>query len=213
MARIPAPPIVTCKQWGAKPPKERPVLVGRPDKIIVHHTDGHAPLIAGKNAVQLHQGIEYARMIQNVHMNTNGWNDSGHNFLVCRSGIILQGRWGTVTAIEHGRMVMSAHCPGQNDQPGIEHEHTPNELFTREQLAASVWLMAWICDRTGIRNTQLYGHNTFYNTACPSNLSIDVPSLRADVGKRINAFGRAKPIRKRAFTAKRAIRAELRGKR
>jgi hypothetical protein len=212
MSRIPAPPIVTCHQWGAASPKARPIVVGKPDKIVIHHTDGHAPLTTEHKSVKLHEAIAYARMLQNMHMNTNGWNDSGHNFLVCRSGIILQGRWGTVTAIEHGRMVMSAHCPGQNDNPGIEHEHMPNELFTKEQLAATVWLMAWICDRTGIRNTALFGHDVFYNTACPSNLKLDIPSLRVDVAKRLNAFGRAKPVTKRSLTVKSAVRSELKPK-
>jgi hypothetical protein len=36
---------------------------------------------------------------------------------------VLQGRWLTVSAIEAGHMVVSAHCPGQNGQIGIEHEH------------------------------------------------------------------------------------------
>lgn len=213
MSRIPAPPIITCKQWGARQPKARPIVVGRPDKIVIHHTDGHAAQPAvGKSSI-VEQAILYARELQHLHMDVNGWNDSGHNFLVMRSGLICQGRWGTVAAIEHGRMVMSAHCPGQNDQPGIEHEHMPNELLTREQCAATVWLMAWICDRTGIRNTSLYGHDNFYNTACPSNLKVDIPSLRVDVGRRINSFGRAKPVRRTALTARRAVRAELRGKR
>lgn len=194
MTRIPAPSIVTCSQWGAEKPKQPPVVTDAPDKIIIHHTDGNGMPNCTADTQLVIQARRYAQSIQHDHMNNNGWNDSGHNFLVMRSGIILQGRWGTVTAIEAGRMVVSAHCPGQNDQPGIEHEHVPNQLFTPHQLLATVHLMAWICDRTGVRCTQLFPHSQFYNTACPSNLIVDIPSLRLDVAKTLDRFKHEKLV-------------------
>ena len=60
-------------------------------------------------------------------MESNGWNDSGHNFLACRNGLILVGRHMSLPAIRQDRMVVSAHCPGHNEQPGIEHEHEGDE--------------------------------------------------------------------------------------
>lgn len=210
MTRIPAPMMLTCKQWGARKPRHAPIVTDAPDKILIHHTDGNG-LTWGSSAEKAQaQAKAYAHEIQREHMDANGWSDSGHSFLVMRSGIICQGRWGTVTAIEHGRMVVSAHCPGQNDQPGIEHEHMPNQLFTQAQLRSTVHLMAWICDRTGIRCTQLFGHNQFYNTACPSNLAVDIPSLRADVAKTLNVYDRRKPAIGRMGTAEYQVRKELR---
>jgi N-acetylmuramoyl-L-alanine amidase len=209
VTRIAAPPILVCSQWGARKPRVKPTLVGRPNKIIEHHTDGHASKDGIVNASPLTLAVLYARSLQNNMMDKRGWNDSGHSFLVMRSGIIVQGRWGTVTAIEHGRMVESAHCPGQNDQPGIEHEHLPGELLTKEQLHSTVWLQAWICDRTGIRSTELYGHGHFYNTACPSNLATDIPSLRLDVARYLNVPGRYSPIYARSHIVRRALRREL----
>lgn len=178
---VPAPRIITCSQWGAAPAKHWPSLTPRPARIIVHHTAGHGAESSGSPDGVLQAAIGYARALQHQHMNVNGWDDSGHNFLVMRSGLILQGRWGTVRAIEHGRMVMSAHCPGQNDQPGIEHENIGAEGLTAEQHAASVHLMAWIADRCTIRPTELYGHRVFYNTACPGTIMQAIPALRADV--------------------------------
>ena len=49
-------------------------------------------------------------------------------------------------AVKKGRMVVSAHCPGQNTQPGIEHEHNGTERMTKAQFAASAQLIAWIAD-------------------------------------------------------------------
>lgn len=187
---IKAPPIITCPQWGAKPARGKIGLAGRPDKIVEHHTAGHAPGVDGAGNGDREKAVYYARALQHLHQHTNGWIDSGHSFLVMRSGIILQGRWGTVTAIEHGRMVVSAHCPGQNDQPGIEHEHAGGESFTPLQWTATVWLQAWIADRCAIRPTELYPHRKFYATACPANLADDIPRLRLAVASKLTAGGK-----------------------
>lgn len=193
--RIAAPPIIVCSEWGARRPRSRPQLAGRPVRSLFHHTAGHAPEPASQAYDAWAQACEYARALQHYHMDVNGWNDSGHNFLVMRSGVIVQGRWGTVTAIEHGRMVWSAHCPGQNDQPGVEHEHVDEATLTPLQLAASVWLHAWIFDRCGIRPTEIYGHRIYYNTACPGALTADVPAFRLAVAAKLNEHGRGKPAR------------------
>lgn len=183
------PPIIVPSQWGARPPKQRPRIVGRPVRIIEHHTAGHGPFLPV--ATDRERAIAYARVIQRQHMDVNGWNDSGHSFLVMRSGIILVGRWGTLTAIQHGRMVESAHCPGQNDQPGIEHEHKGAEGWTVAQWDATVHLQAWIASRCGIRPTELEPHSRCYATACPSTLGERIPELRAAVATFLNEHGRA----------------------
>jgi hypothetical protein len=193
---VPAPPIVVCSQWGANPPTRRPELCGRPARIVVHHTAGHGPATVPGPAGELEAAKAYARALQHLHQQVNGWADSGHNFLVMRSGLILQGRWGTVTAIEHGRMVVSAHCPGQNDQPGVEHENLGDEAMTPQQHQASVDLLAWIADRCAIRPTELYGHSVFYPTACPGSLAAGIPRLRLDVAAELTLSHRGGPKRR-----------------
>jgi hypothetical protein len=110
---------------------------------------------------------------------SQGWTDSGHNFLVCRNGLILQGRWLTVSSISAGHMVQSAHCPGQNDQIGIEHEHLGDEKMTQKQKEASARLMAWIADQYG-RKTALpvFPHSKFFPTSCPANLRADISKIK-----------------------------------
>src|SRR5258708_7056610 len=114
------PEIITCPQWGARRPKGILQLCGAATKIIIHHTAGHHKEIANPKDESRDEAIRYARDIQTFHMDSNGWTDSGHNFLVCRNGDILQGRWLTVSSIEAHHMIVSAHCPGQNTQIGIE---------------------------------------------------------------------------------------------
>lgn len=172
--------IITCPQWGAVPPKNEPRICGPAIRIIDHHTGGH----------QSHAGIPgsegYALTIQRMHMAPGGLgvpqggSDSGHNFLVCRNGAILQGRWFTVTAIQHRRMVVSAHCPGQNDQIGIEHEHAGLELMTPEQAESSARLRAWIADQYGmVKVLPSRPHRDFFNTKCPANLTFTAVNKRA----------------------------------
>lgn len=187
---VPAPPIITCPQWHARPARHKPHLTSRPVRALVHHTAGHHHEVSEPANESRDELLRYAHDLQNDMMDRRGWSDSGHNFLIGRNGMIVQGRWGTVTAIQHGRMVVSAHCPGQNDQPGVEHEHADGEQLTAAQRAASVWLYAWICDRCKIRPTELYGHRTFYATSCPTNLQVAIPRLRVDVAALLNEHGR-----------------------
>lgn len=176
--------IVRCEDWGARPPVSNPVPAGKPSRIIFHHTFGHHPESSGPDDESVEEAKRYARQIQAFHMGpSRGWNDSGHNFLVCRNGVVLEGRHGSVDAIAKGRMVVSAHCPGQNDQPGIEHEHYKEAGLTVEQRRASVALHAWICRSTGVRPTEIYGHGHFFETSCPAELESEVMPMRLLVVK------------------------------
>ena len=166
--------IYTCEEWGAKPPRHPITAAGRPQRVIDHHTAGHAPRLDASPTESLEEAKAYARAIQNHHMSpdphdpSKPWSDTGQNFLVSRSGHVLEGRHGSLRAISSGRMVVSAHCPGQNSQPGIEHEHFGTEDLTPTQQQASIALHAFICRHTGIRPTEFYPHKHFFPTECPS---------------------------------------------
>jgi len=172
--------IITCPQWGARKPKHGLELVSKSKRIIFHHTAGHHAEIRNPNNESVAEAKRYARDIQAFHMGPQrGWNDTGQNFLVCRNGTILQGRWLTVSAIEAKHMVRSAHCPGQNDQIGIEHEHKGTEKMTKKQIEASARLMAWIADQYD-RKTVLpvFPHSKFFATSCPANLKSDIAKIK-----------------------------------
>jgi len=170
--------IITCPKWGAVRPKTGLSTVGPSVRTIFHHTAGHHKNLGNPNIQTREESIGYARDIQTYHMVHNGWNDSGHNFLVCRNGLILQGRWLTVSAIQAGHMVGSAHCPGQNDQIGIEHEHYGSEEMTVVQKNSSAMLMAWIAwqyDRPKVLPS--LPHSKYFPTACPANLNEDIVGI------------------------------------
>jgi hypothetical protein len=174
--------IIPCAEWKALAPKSYISHAGKPSRIIFHHTAGHHPELDGKqDTVSYEESCAYARSIQNYHMGHNGWNDSGHNFLVTRGGFILEGRHGSLSAVQSGKMVVSAHCPGQNDQPGVEHEHLGSEPMTPIQYQAALWLATWICRHCAVDPKQIKGHRDYFATSCPGSLYALLPKLRKDV--------------------------------
>lgn len=186
--RVAQPDIITTDEWGARPAKASVVWCGRPSRLLFHHTAGHHPEIRQPKDESREEAILYARAIQHYHMDNNGWNDSGHNFLVCRNGLILVGRHMSYPAIKKGKMVLSAHCPGQNDQPGIEHEHLHEAAMTKEQFAASAQLHAWIIDRCKMSGANvIWPHKRFYRTSCPAELEAELPAFRREVARILRA--------------------------
>jgi hypothetical protein len=170
--------IIECSEWGARKPKHGLQLVGKSKRVIFHHTAGHHHEISIPSDQSKAESMRYAREIQAYHI-SEGWNDSGHNFLVCRNGLILQGRWLTLSAIEAHHMVISAHCPGQNDQIGIEHEHLGTEKMTSKQWLASARLQAWIADQYGLKTVlSVDPHSKYYATACPANLKVEIIKIK-----------------------------------
>lgn len=179
--------IITCPEWGAVPPRDgfdSIVWTEHPaSRIIFHHTAGHHREISRPQDESVLEAIFYARDMQSFHMRPKplgrGWNDTGQNFSIMRNGVICQGRWRTVRAIQAKKMVISAHCPTQNDQIGIEHEHEGLEEMTRVQKEASAWLQAWIAKCYGRRNPlPVDPHSKHFPTSCPVNLIEDIEMIR-----------------------------------
>lgn len=181
--------IITCPTWGARKPRSPIVVCPRAHRVIFHHTAGHHREISNTRSESRAEAIRYARDVQAFHMDGNGWIDSGHNFLITRNGLILQGRWLTVSAIQAGHMVVSAHCPGQNGQIGIEHEHQGSETMPDAQREASARLLAWIAIQYGdVGILPVDPHSAHFATACPANLKAEIPHVRAIAASRLRAW-------------------------
>ncbi|MBO0793106.1 MAG: hypothetical protein J2P36_19465, partial [Ktedonobacteraceae bacterium] len=103
------PTVIGCGSWGARPSRGPiPVLTSKPKKIIVHHT-----AFPNSTDYTLGHACKLARDIQNLHMGTNGWIDTGQHFLVSRGGYLLEGRHRSLETLQTGdRMVLGTHCPG-----------------------------------------------------------------------------------------------------
>lgn len=177
----PSPPITDCAGWGARPNSEIvPIWNRKPVKILVHHTATPNVTDYGRGAAEA-----LARGIQNFHMDTRGWLDTGQHFTISRGGFVLEGRHRSLEVLRAGRQqVEGAHCTGQNVVAvGIENEG----IYIATDPTDALWTSlratcAYICTRYGIRPTEIYGHRDFKNTACPGDrLYGQLPRLRTEV--------------------------------
>lgn len=178
--------VIPCAEWKARPPRSPVQMVSaKPVRSIFHHTAGHVPNSAKGETYE--EACAYARAIQRAHTtpspsdSSKPWIDSGHNFLITRGGFILEGRHGSLAQVRRGKMVVSAHCPTQNTQPGVEIEHNGSESMTPIQYDAAVWLFAWIARSCAFPGKAIDGHCDHYNTACPGALYAQLPQFRKDV--------------------------------
>jgi hypothetical protein len=104
LAAAGAPPIVTRAAWHA----DESIRRGKPSYAssvrfaVVHHT-------AGRSDYTRAEAAAIVRGIQLFHVQGNGWNDIGYNFLVDRFGTVYEGRYGGIE-----RNVVGAHAQGFN---------------------------------------------------------------------------------------------------
>ncbi len=182
---VAAPSIAGTSAWNARPSSSPVVLTGaKPDKIIVHHTND-------QNTTDYSQTRAYtlARNIQNFHMDSNGWIDSGQHFTISRGGFILEARHRSLETLNsQANMVSGAHCPGQNDIAiGIENEGTyMTTLPPQAQYDQLVTFCAFICQQYGIASDRIYGHRDFIATDCPGDmLYAKLGQLRRDVATKL----------------------------
>ncbi len=158
--------IYSCDEWGARPPKDPLAVSTVPtNKIIVHH-------MAFPNVTDYSeaQAIKLARDCQNLHVDGNGWSDTGQHFTVSRGGYVLEGRRGSLERLQAGdRQMVSAHCPGENTRSiGIENEGTyVTETPPEALLDSLVRLCTTICRQYGLHAHDIFGHWDFRNTLCP----------------------------------------------
>ncbi|WP_258718609.1 N-acetylmuramoyl-L-alanine amidase [Saccharopolyspora gloriosae] len=157
------------------------VLDSKPSKIIVHHT-------ATPNSSDTSQSHAFAlsRQIQDFHMDSNGWIDTGQNFTNSRGGHLTEGRHKSLAALQGGSQhVLGAHAGEQNDVAlGIENEGTYTDASVPDALWESlVELCSYMISQYGIKAGAIYGHRDFMSTACPGDvLYARLPDLREAVG-------------------------------
>jgi len=195
-----SPQIVTRADWEAdeKIVRAKPLIAKTLKLALVHHT-------AGSNNYTPAQSAAIVRGIEQYHVQGNGWNDIGYNFLVDRFGTIYEGRAGGIT-----QNVIGAHSEGFNTGTvgisliGNFQNATPPPAMQD----ALVKLLAWRLDVAHIDplSTVAYtsggnakykagkvvtlnaisGHRDTYLTECPG---IDAYKLLPAIAKRVAAAG------------------------
>ncbi len=181
------PPIIDCAGWGARPPSGSiPVIDHGTTRILIHHT-----AYPNSTDYSRDQAVWLAQDIQNLHMDGNGWSDTGQHFTVSRGGYILEGRHGSLSGLQDGGyQVQSAHCPGENTRAiGIENEGTYVTATPTTMLVDSlVDLCTSICQQYGLWANNIFGHWDYRNTDCPGAAFYKMfPQIRLRVGTALGA--------------------------
>jgi len=192
------PSVITRSEWGANEHIRRaaPRYADNVHLAIVHHT-------AGSNSYTEAQSAGIVRAIYLYHVQGNGWNDIGYNFLVDKYGQIFEGRYGGVT-----RAVIGAHAMGFNvGTVGVALiGNYSSATVTPAARAALVSLLAWRLDLahvdplsrvvrvstgnpryppgTAVTLNAISGHRDTYPTSCPgSSLYAQLPAIRREVAR------------------------------
>lgn len=210
-AAIPAPSIVTREQWGCTPstcPAKDPPLYTSVTHLIVHHTDG------------VNNATDWAAVVRSIwvlHVQGNGWNDIGYNYLIDPNGLLYEGRAG-------GDGVLGAHFSGVNSGTmgvallGTYIDKAPTALMI-ETLTS---MLAWQADKwrldpageslhasSGLMLNVISGHRdaslspkATSTTECPGNTGYTLlPAVRNEVARRMPTCVRSVGERNRCISA------------
>jgi N-acetylmuramoyl-L-alanine amidase len=171
------PPIVPRLSWGADESIRRapPSYADAVRFAIIHHT-------AGRNDYTRAEAPAIVRGIELFHVQGNGWNDIGYNFLVDRFGTVYEGRFGGID-----RNVVGAHALGFNTgSVGIALLGTyGNTKPSAAALDAIERLIAWRLDLAHVDPTSFLTYISGGSDRYPSGIPV---LLNAVSGHRDTGF-------------------------
>jgi hypothetical protein len=178
--------IYTREDWGALPPRRPPKELDRPpDHIIVHHTT--SPNSQDRSRTH---AFALSRQIQRFHMGTRHWDDIGEQLTISRGGVVMEGRAGSLQAIQQNRLVVGAQSYQHNRHTlGIENEGT----YGTEEPPDALWnslvkVCAWLCTAHELDPAvAIVGHRDYNRTSCPGDaLYRRLPELRRAVRRTLD---------------------------
>ena len=144
-------PIVTRKQWGAKPWRSTVHRVPMSEKryFLVHYHGGR---------VRDQHGVEVPRNIEAIHL-ANGWAGIGYNFAVDLDGTVYEGRgWDGV----------GSQCPGFNRSGvGVYVAVGGDQVPTQAALRSVRALRDELVSLRGGAGVREMGHRDGVATSCP----------------------------------------------
>jgi hypothetical protein len=178
------PRIYSTVEWNARPATGTIVVENhKPTYIVVHHT-----VSPGNNEdYSLAHALQISRDIQNFHLDTRGWIDTGQQFTNSRGGYVTEGRHRSLEILRGGiQHVQGANVGNHNSECiGIENEG----LYSTVDVPQALWdslvrMVAYIASQYGIAPAFIKGHRDFNSTECPGQVLYDrLPELRIAVGQ------------------------------
>ncbi|XP_049779933.1 peptidoglycan-recognition protein 1-like [Schistocerca cancellata] len=155
----PCPRIVSREEWGAREPlvPHENLTISPVPYVVVHHGGLQEYCFDEKTCAAI------VRSYQDLHMDTNGWDDIGYNFLVGEDGNAYEGRGWDATG---------AHAPGYNQQSigicviGDFSDRLPNDaaMETLQNMMACGVSLGKVSD-----SYLVLGHRQVKATLCPGD--------------------------------------------
>jgi N-acetyl-anhydromuramyl-L-alanine amidase AmpD len=185
-AAVTTPRIYSTAEWAARTAKAAIVVENhKPTYIVVHHT-----VDPGNNTdYSLAHALQISRDIQNLHMDTRGWIDTGQQFTNSRGGYVTEGRHRSLEILRGGTQhVQGANVADHNSEClGIENEG----LYSTVDVPVALWnslvqLITYIAHQYAIAPAFIKGHRDFNSTECCGQVLYNrLPELRTAVGKQL----------------------------
>lgn len=178
--------VFTRADWHAREPeRSAEVLDEAPTYVVIHHTDT-------RNTDDVSRGwaFELSRAIQNHHMESFGWPDAGQQLTISRGGYAMEGRAGSLDAINNGQHLVGTQARDHNPVAiGIENEGRYHETEPPSELYASLTeVCAWLCTTYELPVSAIVGHRDLVNTTCPGDALYEMlPDLRQETEALIDA--------------------------
>lgn len=186
--RIAEPALYTRADWDARSPSSPvQILAEPPTQIVVHHT-----ATPNNDDNSEAQALALSRSIQDFHMDTQGWIDTGQQLTISRGGHIMEGRDRALAAIREGTQCVGTHVANHNNTTiGIENEGTYTDVEPTGALIDSlVETLAWLCEAYGLNPDAIVGHRDFNSTECPGEVLYGMlPELRKQTMSVLEAKG------------------------
>lgn len=151
---------VTRAEWGARP--ARGLSDGNLNRASTLHWNGPNVTVGGKLMWEHKYCAGLVRGIQNYHMDGNGWNDIGYNFVGCPHGYIFEGRGLNKINAANGTNV------GNRTSHGIMNLAGPNNPFSNDEKIGVKECVAYISRSAGAPNA-CRGHRDHKSTSCPGD--------------------------------------------
>ncbi|MBL9152729.1 MAG: N-acetylmuramoyl-L-alanine amidase [Verrucomicrobiales bacterium] len=191
------PTIHSRTEWGATKAREDAFAQGDARGIILHNMENANRTPGATAEAETAAAYKVSRDCQDFHMRPkskkgNGWSDIGQHWTISRGGVIMEGRLGTLSAAEAGKVVRGAHANSATYNQhwfGIEMEgnYVKSDVLTDSAWEALVALCTWLSEKAGSQEClPILPHRDVRDTDCPGKLADRLPTLTKAVNDRLS---------------------------
>ncbi len=175
----PKPSIISRSSWGSRTDTRVGTNRHGTRYIVIHHCAYNNSTIAARSE------YEHMRVIQNQHMNDQGWSDIAYHYGIGKNGTIMEGR------LFQYLSYASNTSPTYVDNNGIQvlmhgNFHVGNHFMNTSQRSKLIDLLSWLCYQYNISPSNIIGHRDNGASACPGDqIYSELTNIKNEVTMRV----------------------------